>query len=525
MKTILTILIFVHCFPSVYGQYSNVTLQFNNVSARVTNAGTFFNNSAISTGAYEIPAGSSIKAFYTASFWFGGTTVQSGDLRLSATTWTPDKELFPGPYSITGNYDPTNNYIWSVTRNQILDHINNYDQQGYIIPAPIANWPGNGDLSKGEAFNLAPFIDMNNNNLYEPHLGEYPEIRGDKAVYMIMNDDEKTHTTGTDAIGIEVHLMFYQYASNDYLNNTTFINLRVFNRGVESYNDFTSSLFSDMDLGNYADDYFGSDESRNMIFSYNGDNYDENNSVFGYGQDPPSVGIVSLSSPLSSACTFSNSVNYPYSDPSSVAGYWNFMNGKWADGSNWYYGGYGYVGSPGVTNTPTSFIYSGDPNNIGEWSEFNLNNIPGDRRALLNIGPQVLGAGQSICQDFAIIYNRTTGNAVENVTGLKTIADDVQSFFNNQNFNCQQVTASKSEVKSLFANIRPNPSKGSFNIALGHVISGGKMTITNVSGRVVYTSNIDQTNNIKVVLTEPAGVYFVHITSDGGKMTEKIIIE
>jgi hypothetical protein len=43
-------------------------------------------------------------------------------------------------------------------------------------------WPGNGNIQNGEARFLAPFNDENFNQLYEPWLGETPDIRGDEAV-------------------------------------------------------------------------------------------------------------------------------------------------------------------------------------------------------------------------------------------------------------------------------------------------------------------------------------------------------
>jgi hypothetical protein len=61
--------------------------------------------------------------------------------------------------------------------------------------------------------------------LYNPADGDYPEIRGDEAVYAIMND--KSRDTMGFGMGIEIHLMVYQYLDGTFLDNTTFLNYRV----------------------------------------------------------------------------------------------------------------------------------------------------------------------------------------------------------------------------------------------------------------------------------------------------------
>ena len=57
----------------------------------------------------------------------------------------------------------------------------------------------------------------------------------------------------------------------------------------------------DGDIGYYGDDYIGSDSSRNMMFFYNGDAFDEGGGgTLGYGDNPPAVGLVSLANDFQS---------------------------------------------------------------------------------------------------------------------------------------------------------------------------------------------------------------------------------
>jgi hypothetical protein len=121
----------------------------------------------------------------------------NGALYMSAVKYSAGgswSAFHGGPISTTQAYNTlaySNEYhdaIWKVSKAEILDHQANVQNPGYAVPAAIANWPGNGDTSLGIAAQLAPFIDLNGNGLYEPSLGDYPDIRGDEAVYVITND-------------------------------------------------------------------------------------------------------------------------------------------------------------------------------------------------------------------------------------------------------------------------------------------------------------------------------------------------
>ncbi|MGB1104647.1 MAG: hypothetical protein ACPG21_13620 [Crocinitomicaceae bacterium] len=109
-----------------------------------------------------------------------------------------------------------------------------------------------------------------------------------------MNDKADVHETGSDPIGIELHYLLYQYNTADYLNDVTFINLKVINRGTETLSDFRVGCFSDLDLGNPTDDYIGVNVDRNMMYIYNADNLDEAGMVPGYGTNPPALGVSML---------------------------------------------------------------------------------------------------------------------------------------------------------------------------------------------------------------------------------------
>ncbi len=522
MKYIFLVTFF--CSINAFGQYSTAIAELNNVSATVSDGGILFYNESTSTPGYEVPKGSGIHAIFSAAFWFAALD-QNSQLHMSATRYNGGTDIFPGPISDSGMYTSPSymgsygTSIWSVFKLDIDDHILNWNQPGYIIPNSIANWPGNGDVLLGVAQQLAPYVDMNNNGLYEPSLGDYPNVRGDQATYIITNDGAKVHTSsGGEPLGVEVHLMIYQFATANYLNDVTFINARVFNRGNTDYPNFKASFFADGDLGGSTDDYFGSDSLRNMIYTYNGDLNDAQ-----YGANPPAIGVVSLSNPMSGAGYFLNAGTPQYSDPVITTGYWNYMNNKWRFGEYWIYGGTGVIGSTGSTTSPTNFVFSGNPG-ISDWSETTNNNPPGDRRMIMNITGAPLMQGDNLCYDLAVVY-ASGGLAIGSSTlNLKNKTDLVQDFFTNQDFSCQTVTVGMDELSFLEATIYPNPSQGEFNIAFKESINNIVISITDVTGKIILSENYKNKSEVQIKLKEVEGVYFIRIQTDKGSSTKRIVL-
>lgn len=519
------------CSMNAFGQFSTSIIDYNNVSAAVTDGGLLFNNPSSNSPGYEIPKGSGIHAFYAAAFWFGGVDTDSL-LHLSGTQYSGGEDIFPGPIADSGMYTSAgytseySNSIWSVYQVDIDNHILNWNQSGYTMPNSIANWPGNGDPSIGVAEQLAPYVDMNDNGVYEPSMGDYPNIRGDEARYIIMNDAAKVHTGSTgDRLGIEVHLMVYQFATNDYMNNVTFINTRVFNRGNTSYSSFKTTFWGDADLGNFNDDYFGSDASRNLVYVYNGDLYDEaTNGNLGYGANPPAIGVVSLSHVMSGAWSFTSAAPTTQSDPTVAPEFWNYMNNKWRFGDQWVYGGTGFSGSMGATNIPTNYMFNPDPSAGFNWDETTNNNPAGDRRMLMNLPSAQLLPGDEICYDFAVVFAGGGPGLFDGVVNLESNVDQVQAFFDTQDFSCETVTVGTDELSLINAVIYPNPSSGEVHVLLKEPIDQFSLKVTDVSGRIVHNKSYTNQLEVDLILNGRKGIYLIQIETDMGSYTQRVVL-
>lgn len=517
MKFILIIPVFFFGHLNFAQVLNNTLLDYNNVKTILNDEGGFFYNASASTPGYEIPKGSGLHTIYAGSYWIGAKD-EFGNLHVSGTTYSTGgsgSAFHSGPTAESIAYGSTNysnlyqNALWKVSDAEIQNHIANYQNTGYIIPNSILTWPGNGDVNLGVASHLAPFIDINNNGIYEPAQGDYPDIRGDQAVYIIMNDE--SFNPDGNQLGIELHAMFYQFAAGNYLNNTTFLNTKVYNRSNMNYNDYRQALFVDLDIGNYSDDYIGCNVSNNVLFGYNGDDTDEPaNGQSGYGNNPPCQGVVALSHQLENAGTFNNTQN------NLDTSLWLLMNSQWDDSTNWI--------NP-LTNSATNFMYAGNPNDPNAWHEQSNNNPTGDRRGLLTIAEPTLPAGGSICADYAFIYDRS-GSRLTNVQNVINLAEMIQNSYDiSSGFPCQSLnTISVQELTDGIAfELYPNPSNGTFNIDFNQNESFD-LEIKNAIGSIVFKESfIGKTASIK--LNQANGIYLVTVKTANGSALKKLIIQ
>ena len=524
MKNLFTLLLLT---ISQLGIAQSDTLAANQVWAQVNANGTFFTSPVANIAGYEVPniGGIGPKLIYTSAFWIGAQD-QNGGSRVCATGFYSDnKDAKTGPVATTytnQNFIDRYDRVYSITKAEIQTHQQNWNSVNYTMPDDILDWPGNGDLTNAEAAILAPFVDYNGNDLYEPSLGDHPVIRGDHAQYFILNDNDGSHElTGGANLDLEYHFMVYQYATAGFLDSTTFINLKIINRSQETYNQLIVANYTDFDIGGPQDDYVGCSSDKNMMFGYNGDLVDDaaGGATPLFGSNPPACGIKLLNHNMNVAGYYNNAGGL-LGDPNTESAYWNNMNGNWQDGTSFTIGGNGYGGT-----VPTNFIFDGNPNDTTMWTEVSEMNNPNDRRAFLASEPiDNFMPGDYICYDFAVLYSRTGGNNLLNVNGLFDVADSAQLFYDSElYYYCeplllgeQEHIASK-ETPALY----PNPSQSHFTVQM---LGEFDIEIYDIAGKLIKTQNYLNQNQSITSPVQP-GIYLVKITQNGQSQTLKLMVE
>jgi hypothetical protein len=321
-------------------------------------------------------------------------------------------------------------------------------------------------------------------------------LYGDETHWWVFNDKGNIHTeTSGDPIGMEIRAQAFSFATNDEVNRMTFYNYELINRGTQTLYNTYFSQFLDADLGNYADDYAGCDVSRGLGYMYNGDLNDQSDGGrLGYGENPPAIGCDFFEGPYQDAdgidnpgpyfdevaqvevvptvvdalanggivykgigigysdgiidnerfgmrrfTYFTSTSAYPYNDPGPASEYYRFMEGKWANGAEMYYGG---TGAQGTTLSDYMFPGTSDPihwSTGGQdmssqfpngWDESTSNNPPGDRRFVQSAGPFTLRPGATNNITVGIVYGRSSaGGLLASVDAMKRADTKAQALF------------------------------------------------------------------------------------------------
>ena len=419
---------------SVYGQVSSIKFGNNAMRIDLRDKAYFEGDQFFGFNRGYHFASSGIQLMRSMQIFFGGID-ENGQVRCN--DWRP---FFPGPYSSQNAYLTPNylqkyaNGIWTVNRQEIEYHIDNYMQPGYVIPQSIAHWPAHGDTTLGVAYNLAPFVDVNGDGVYNPELGDYPCILGDYTAYII-NTDFKTSNmfTGSHDLGVEMHTMVYQFNSNDYIDSTTFMQVRLINRGFQNYPTFKFGLFSFLQSENIFMDLAGTNPNENMVFTYSSNS--SSGTAIGLKILNSNIGVGGFIPHFQSATGFPMDTLIPIN----ASHFWNYLNARYRGGSPFVQGGNGFMGGPGSVNIPTNFLFDGDPNIPGSWTDGWHQGWSIEKRSLLGTESYSLLSGQEKVFDFAFIVN-ASGLGLENVAGLFEYSQQVQQFYNENLSNGSCIT-------------------------------------------------------------------------------------
>lgn len=463
---------------------------------------------------FEVPKGMGLNSIEMANLWVAGID-EFGNVRGAASTYFQYEEYYFGPVAdnyYSEQYKNTYNRVWKVDLSEIQYHLENFSQPGYEMPEAFLHWPAHGNTSNGEAADLAPYYDYNQNGIYDPIEGDCPAISGDQAVYFIFNEALGHHESGGSKMGLEFHGMAYCFnpSIGSTLTQTIFINYKIINRSSQDYTDFYAGMWCDFSLGFNDDDTFGSDSINQMMYVFNSNNTDPL-----YGAPAPVQGVILLNSEIKAAipldcCGPEDSVAY------------NNLRGLSTSGGEYHYGGVpeGY---------PTTYYYTGYPELGTGWIA--RNSYSGDFygfnvRGIISSGPYNFKSDQSICLDFAFPYARDLpGTHLTAIALLREKAAAILRFFNDNEFNCNngQSGIYHELVEKHDFNIFPNPSSGIVNVnltAIGEVEK--KISVISSDGKMLKTITTSE-DGLELDFPEK-GVYIIVVETDAASFNRKLIV-
>jgi len=521
--------------------FTQVVLDYNNTKAYVTANGSVFRQQS-TFGGYFVTKDFPRSIVMNLSFAFVAKDANN-QIHVSNKFQYSDDVIYQGP--VTSNYsDPDYqgkwfNKIWKISQVEIDHFVALFNCNHGVISAgcdtisalsnevlnTIYTWPGNGDVSKGQQAQLAPYNDINGNGIYEPQLGEHPIIKGMSAVYIIQNEeaDHYLENNSIETMGLEFHTMIYQFKAYNKLNNSTFIDLTVFNRSSMNYPQFIVSLFADSDVGDFSDDYAGCDSTKNLMYFYNGDGLDQvYQNVDSLGNLPPAFGIVSLNHNLLS-CVFPEfTSNQPFPDTiphpvvSGREAFWNTLNGLIS------------YGDPYLTPSgrPTKFLFHGNPSVASQWSEVTANRPAGDRSGRISTRPINLPIGAKETYTFGLVYERS-GSRFQNVNQLLSDIPLYQQACNTdfQTYYYPTIYANTNEIQFSDLVVYPNPASDVVRIACdAGMCNESFCSIYNLEGQKLLEVELTSSSNTIHVSDLQNGTYLLKIEKKGVIQIQKLVV-
>lgn len=523
-KSIVICFILGLTFNKSWCQALTEKIEIAEVIAEFDSRGYLFstNTNGLESG-FEYPKGSNNSTIFASSYWLRAVDSATNTLHTSVKTYPNNFDcIFEGPIRNAPFNDLSSNGIYKLSKNTVIDFNQNYGSAGYIIPSPIINWPGNGNVNSGISKRLAPFIDLNNNGDYEPiSNGEYPYALGQENLYFINNDLSGSRTgfnSSVSGLDAEIHSYAYELESEyEIFKDCIFLNVVLKNRSQDTYKDVYLGLWFDFDIGGSIDDHIGCDSSLNIFYGYNADNTDDD-----YLNNIPAQGVMLLNRDFSSFIGYNNSANAINGNPQNVVDFDNLLLGYWKNGNAISQTGNG-TDSIGVATT--KFLF-----NHGTNQESGPGN---DKRALGSIGPLKLSPGESECFDLVVFpaIDSSSVLAIASIDELLNKADTIKKLFNLVGSGCgssliNAVSTEHIKNDSNKISVYPNPSKLFVNIQSPSSYKEWTIKLISLNdSRVHYTDSgkniLNQTINLETI---NRGFYILQIQTDSWSENFKILI-
>jgi len=576
VNTILTNLLYRIDYLNYWPQQGplpagHAELNINEVRARLHNNGDNFWD-GIGSAKYEVPKNTcGQSALFSQGLWLGGLD-QTNKLHMAAQTYRQSgSDFWPGPLdTITCMSDSVSsaqfNHIWVLERATINDFITNFSNGNvangtWQIPHDMLTWPGNGTGSFYQY--LAPFVDVDLNGFYDPYSGDYPDIKGDQMAWWVMNDSLYPHgETGGAAFGVQIQVSAYAYNcpwvadSEKTINYTTFYSYKIINMSIADYHDVYLGLFTDVDLGNYSDDFVGCDVDHDFAYGYNGDLKDEGSQ--GYGLNPPVISVALLGGPYADMadavdnnhngiidepfekCMLNHFMYYDndftnFGNPVQQYDYYRYMQSIWKNAVHATYGANGHTGSDSCNYM---FPGSSDPSGYGTngvpqspWDEYSAGNTPSDRRFVMSSGPFSFSSGEITYLDFAIVYTRDPipASFPRNFAYNLAEVQKVKNWWNSNTYpsNCVGPNGIPDPAGQPAQGLvlYPNPAEVGFfvdvNIRKPHAPLHYEMK--DVTGRILKSGTLSVSGQYIALNGVARGMYFIHVYGDGFSASAKLI--
>jgi len=424
--------------------------------------------------------------------------------------------------------------VYIVTAEEIRSHIADYNDNGQIdFPIPsIYNWPAiwieedysnYGGIPKPFS---PPFYDLNRNDIYEPQLGEFPNIKSVLPDIFPSKIILKFFTA--EHLAVNGYVMLYGFdcldGSMSDLKDAIVVEYKIHYTRNAVYKENHIGIHSHYNLGNSSNDFLAFDTTTQVAFSYNDPQQIESS-------ENANIVVSQLLRryPLETTDEIPDLRYYSHFDMDDMVQtsgpllgielYEGILQGRWNDGSARIKGGYGY--DPSSTDL-AHFSFDGNLDVMNGWTEIDANNTSGNRSAMFVFDPI---PEEDLSQQYIIkqmlIHASETGDGLPDYE----LGQRLRNGFNSLYTSILKDYCREQLPKRWATGDTENWSLAS-NLTLGkvHILNlqnPSRIRVWDILGRVV----IDQTTSscFPTFNLYSTGVYFVLVESGDLKKKFKLV--
>ncbi len=506
-------------------------LDVNNLRVSQLVHGDMWWHPGVSQGQAEFPVGSGNHVSNAAAIWMAGYDSQS-QLRVSAQTYRQaGNDYWPGPIlgstPLTHAESETWAKIWKIEKADIDNFLQTSPHTIANTPSGILTWPakgnpyaeGNNNTPLTINNELADFVDVNSDGMYDPLAGDHPRLRGDQMLFYVFNDFGPGHgQTNGMPLEVEVHAYVYGFKRNTLVDNVVFYDFEITNKGALDLDSFVVGFYADLDLGYFGDDMIGFDSSRRLGIVYNGLPQD---GPPGYGNDLPMAGIrilqmpgtdCALPGPAGGFMYYNNTTDPQTGNPSTATHFNNYLRGHWRDGTPVTndYAGPGTPSNGTGAGPVTRYVFNGELGDDNTWNECSAGNSPDDRRIIIASSSSTLASNEKTKLAMALVVSPLAPNngcPTGNFNDIRIVSDTAQEVYCNWVAAGVQLPASQKDLLKLY----PNPVKDELTIDIKEAV-GLDLRIYDAMGRIVKVEHKHEGERIRLNTGDLVpGVYHVRL--------------
>lgn len=572
-----------------FAQPAYVIHEWGNFKVPLSASGRLFYSGAGAQDGWRVDE--DMKSLIAAShLWLGGLTPDS-QLRLSAETYpglTDFTAYAPGMLTTDGTAqaDPgvgeALNHVFGGNKADVNTHIDYFMAveegtveedfpDGYTIPQWILDWPAHGDVEAGMDFYLAPFIDYDDDGIYDPANGDYPHFCGDYCAFVVFHDKAESNGGSPTSIGLEIRLMLNGFHENhpEFLRNTVYAHYDIINRSTLTLTGTYAGIWTDFDIGNYTDDFAATHVLRGAMVGYNGDDYDEDGDVIvGFEENVPAVGVMFLEGPywdadgtdnalpdnvysqdtqsygmygsgfqdgiidnerfgLMNSVSLGESTDVASGDPASPADFYRYLTGYSLAGSAQTFGGNGFNSGMQATH----YYAPGDSDPLHHatndpeqpyWSDASASNLPRDVRMVGSSGPFTLTPGAVVPLDIAFVAGIPDNFEIDPQVHLDELMREFRLYYNETLADCHEdVVLNINEQENPGSGFRIYPNPAHAEVQIHFPVKTDRIRIYDMTGKLVLSRQFSPVSFLRLdVSSLDAGLYII----TNGESSQRLMI-